>query len=107
MKYRLPDFVRDYLKPSKLWHSGTVTCLAVDAFGTKLISGSADHSCCIWSIESDGTIKRNPVQTLFGHSKAIAGVAISTELDMAVSGMLLYVYRLVSIILYALEMYKT
>ena len=28
---------------------------------------------------------KNPVQTLFGHSKPIVGVAISTELDMAVS----------------------
>ena len=69
----------------RLWHSGRVTCLACDAFGSKLITGSEDRSCCIWSIEPNGTIKANPLQTLFGHSEAISGCAISTELDMAVS----------------------
>ena len=69
----------------RLWHSGRVTCLSVDAFGSKLITGSADHSCCIWAIEKEGTIKANPLQTLFGHSCPISGCAISTELDMAVS----------------------
>ena len=69
----------------RLWHSGRVTCLACDAFGSKLITGSEDESCCIWSIEPNGTIKANPLQTLFGHSEAISGCAISTELDMAVS----------------------
>jgi WD40 repeat protein len=69
----------------RLWHSDTVTCLSIDKFGSKLISGSSDHSCCIWLIETNGQIVKNPVQTLFGHSKPIVGVAISTELDMAVS----------------------
>ena len=43
---------------------GPVTCLSCDAFGSKLITGSADRSCCIWSIESNGTIKANPLQVL-------------------------------------------
>ena len=69
----------------RLWHSGRVTCLSCDAFGSRLITGSEDRSCCIWSIEQNGTIASNPLQTLFGHSEAISGCAISTELDMAVS----------------------
>ena len=40
----------------RLWHSDTVTCLSIDKFGSKLISGSSDHSCCIWVIESNGQI---------------------------------------------------
>ncbi|KAG9337759.1 hypothetical protein JZ751_028257 [Albula glossodonta] len=54
-----------------------VTCLALDLCGIYLISGSRDTTCIVWQVIQ---------QVLCGHDQEVTCVAISTELDMAVSG---------------------
>ncbi|OWK02816.1 hypothetical protein Celaphus_00010604 [Cervus elaphus hippelaphus] len=61
-------------------HLDVVTCLALDTCGIYLISGSRDTTCMVWRL------MQQPVQVLYGHEAAVSCVAISTELDMAVSG---------------------
>uniref|UniRef100_A0A3B3CRJ3 Neurobeachin-like protein 2 n=1 Tax=Oryzias melastigma TaxID=30732 RepID=A0A3B3CRJ3_ORYME len=67
-----------------------VTCLALDLCGIYLISGSRDTSCIVWQVLQQGEfscgLSPRPVQILSGHDQEVTCVAISTELDMAVSG---------------------
>ncbi|XP_064814928.1 neurobeachin-like protein 2, partial [Oncorhynchus masou masou] len=67
-----------------------VTCLALDLCGIYLISGSRDTSCIVWQVLQQGEfssgLSPRPVQVLCGHDQEVTCVAISTELDMAVSG---------------------
>ncbi|XP_056300146.1 neurobeachin-like protein 2 isoform X3 [Pseudoliparis swirei] len=71
-------------------HIDVVTCLALDLCGIYLISGSRDTSCIVWQVlQQDGFssgLSPRPVQILCGHDQEVTCVAISTELDMAVSG---------------------
>ncbi|XP_031760024.1 neurobeachin-like protein 2 isoform X1 [Xenopus tropicalis] len=71
-------------------HIDVVSCLALDLCGIYLISGSRDTTCMIWQVLQQGGIScglsPKPVQVLFGHDDEVTCVAISTELDMAVSG---------------------
>ncbi|XP_072116392.1 neurobeachin-like protein 2 isoform X3 [Mobula birostris] len=71
-------------------HIDIVTCLALDLCGIYLISGSRDTTCMVWQIIQQGGfacgLAQKPVQVLYGHDDAVTCVAISTELDMAVSG---------------------
>ncbi|KAM9851975.1 neurobeachin-like protein 2 [Aulostomus maculatus] len=71
-------------------HIDVVTCLALDLCGIYLISGSRDTSCIVWQVLQQGgfssTLSPRPVQVLCGHDQEVTCVAISTELDMAVSG---------------------
>ncbi|XP_023556435.1 neurobeachin-like protein 2 isoform X5 [Octodon degus] len=71
-------------------HLDVVTCLALDTCGIYLISGSRDTTCMVWRILQQGGVSvglaPKPVQVLYGHEAAVSCVAISTELDMAVSG---------------------
>ncbi|KAM9305247.1 neurobeachin-like protein 1 [Gastrophryne carolinensis] len=71
-------------------HMDIVTCLATDICGIHLISGSRDTTCMIWQISQQGGVSGDlsakPLQILYGHTDEISSVAISTELDMAVSG---------------------
>ncbi|KAG8438231.1 hypothetical protein GDO86_008792 [Hymenochirus boettgeri] len=71
-------------------HIDVVTCLALDLCGIYLISGSRDTTCMIWQVLQQGGIScglsPKPVQVLYGHDDEVTCVAISTELDMAVSG---------------------
>ncbi|XP_077383055.1 neurobeachin-like protein 2 isoform X1 [Festucalex cinctus] len=71
-------------------HIDVVTCLALDLCGIYLISGSRDTSCIVWQVLQQGgfssTLSPRPVQVLCGHDREVTCVAISTELDMAVSG---------------------
>ncbi|XP_023703751.1 neurobeachin-like protein 1 isoform X2 [Cryptotermes secundus] len=76
-------------------HFDLVTCVALDQCGSFLITGSRDTTCVVWDVShlgmgSSSTIHMTPrpVQTLYGHDKAITCVGIMTELDMAVSGSL-------------------
>ncbi|KAJ8020057.1 Neurobeachin-like protein 1 [Holothuria leucospilota] len=71
-------------------HQDVVTCLALDNCGMYLITGSRDTTCMIWEVMyqngvSSG-ISNRPSQTLYGHDDEVTSVAISSELDMAVSG---------------------
>uniref|UniRef100_A0A8P4K618 Neurobeachin-like protein 2 n=1 Tax=Dicentrarchus labrax TaxID=13489 RepID=A0A8P4K618_DICLA len=71
-------------------HIDVVTCLALDLCGIYLISGSRDTSCIVWQVLQQGgfssSLSPRPVQVLCGHDQEVTCVAISTELDMAVSG---------------------
>ncbi|XP_075884079.1 neurobeachin-like protein 2 isoform X3 [Nelusetta ayraudi] len=71
-------------------HIDVVTCLALDLCGIYLISGSRDTSCIVWQVVQQGGfsigLSPRPVQVLSGHDQEVTCVAISTELDMAVSG---------------------
>lgn len=71
-------------------HLDVVTCLALDTCGIYLISGSRDTTCMVWQLLQQGGLSvglaPKPVQVLYGHEAAVSCVAISTELDMAVSG---------------------
>ncbi|XP_034144562.1 neurobeachin-like protein 2 isoform X2 [Esox lucius] len=71
-------------------HIDVVTCLALDLCGIHLISGSRDTSCIVWQVVQQGGfssgLSPRPVQVLCGHDQEVTCVAISTELDMAVSG---------------------
>ncbi|KAM8967194.1 neurobeachin-like protein 2 [Pelodytes ibericus] len=71
-------------------HIDVVTCLALDLCGIYLISGSRDTTCMVWQVLQQGGLSWNlsqkPVQVLYGHDDEVTSVAISTELDMAVSG---------------------
>ncbi|XP_018427338.1 PREDICTED: LOW QUALITY PROTEIN: neurobeachin-like protein 2 [Nanorana parkeri] len=76
-------------------HIDVVTCLALDLCGMYLISGSRDTTCIVWEVLQQGAAQHphfscglspKPVQVLYGHSDEVTCVAISTELDMAVSG---------------------
>ncbi|XP_027270492.1 neurobeachin-like protein 2 isoform X3 [Cricetulus griseus] len=71
-------------------HLDVVTCLALDTCGIYLISGSRDTTCMVWRLLQQGGfsvgLAPKPVQVLYGHEAAVSCVAISTELDMAVSG---------------------
>ncbi|KAM6967984.1 neurobeachin-like protein 2 [Aplochiton taeniatus] len=71
-------------------HIDVVTCLALDLCGIYLISGSRDTSCMVWQVLQQGGFSSGmsprPVQVLCGHDQEVTCVAISTELDMAVSG---------------------
>ena len=58
-----------------LWHSDVITCLAMDALGTKLISGSRDWNCCIWDIDGTTILNNKPTLTLFGHTSPISDVS--------------------------------
>ncbi|XP_076009798.1 neurobeachin-like protein 2 isoform X2 [Genypterus blacodes] len=71
-------------------HIDVITCLALDLCGIYLISGSRDTSCIVWQVLQQGGfscgLSPRPVQILCGHDQEVTCVAISTELDMAVSG---------------------
>ncbi|XP_036393977.1 neurobeachin-like protein 2 isoform X2 [Megalops cyprinoides] len=71
-------------------HIDVVTCLALDLCGIYLISGSRDTTCIVWQVLQQGGfcsgLSPQPVQVLCGHDQEVTCVAISTELDMAVSG---------------------
>ncbi|XP_057195455.1 neurobeachin-like protein 2 isoform X2 [Triplophysa rosa] len=71
-------------------HIDVVTCLALDLCGIHLISGSRDTTCMIWQVLQQGGfssgLSPRPVQVLCGHDQEVTCVAISTELDMAISG---------------------
>ncbi|KAM6339007.1 LOW QUALITY PROTEIN: neurobeachin-like protein 2 [Podargus strigoides] len=71
-------------------HIDVVTCLALDLCGIYLISGSRDTTCMVWQVLQQGGFSSGlapkPVQVLYGHDAEVTCVAISTELDMVVSG---------------------
>ncbi|PSN41666.1 Neurobeachin-like protein 1 [Blattella germanica] len=70
-------------------HYDLVTCVALDQCGSFLVTGSRDTTCVIWDVSQMGTDSApRPVQTLYGHDRAVSCVGIMTELDMAVSGSL-------------------
>ncbi|XP_069790231.1 neurobeachin-like protein 1 isoform X3 [Narcine bancroftii] len=87
---RVTSIAKGKLIGQHIRHMDIVTCLATDYCGIHLISGSRDTTCMIWQILQQGGmpvgLALKPMQILYGHTEEIASVAISTELDMAISG---------------------
>jgi len=72
-------------------HMDVVTCLALDASGTILMSGSKDSTSMLWPIKKQGGVtvgitNPSPFHVLTGHDEAVTCVSIATELDLAASG---------------------
>jgi len=66
-----------------------ITCISIDSCGLYAISGSRDTTVIIWELTGnkiDGSLNPKSVQVLYGHDKSVSCVAISIDLDMAVSG---------------------
>uniref|UniRef100_A0A6I8N9W9 Neurobeachin-like protein 2 n=1 Tax=Ornithorhynchus anatinus TaxID=9258 RepID=A0A6I8N9W9_ORNAN len=87
---RVTSLPRGRLLCQLIRHIDVVTCLALDLCGIYLISGSRDTTCLVWQVVQEGGLSvrlaPKPVQVLYGHVAAVSCVAISTELDVAVSG---------------------
>ncbi|XP_029820534.1 neurobeachin-like protein 2 [Manacus vitellinus] len=86
----LSQYPVQFHTPERTWEWDVVTCLALDLCGIYLISGSRDTTCMVWQVLQQGGFSSGlapkPVQVLYGHDAEVTCVAISTELDMAVSG---------------------
>ncbi len=82
-------------------HMDVITCLSLDHGGNYVMSGSRDTTSIVWEVypvsgsggeygssgSAQGEVPNpRPIQVLSGHDKAVSCVALSTELDMAVSG---------------------
>ncbi|XP_013384976.1 neurobeachin-like protein 1 [Lingula anatina] len=71
-------------------HEDVITCVALDYCGTHLMTGSRDTTCMIWQVAfqsgASSGLDSKPLQVLYGHDKEVTCIAISVELDMAVSG---------------------
>eukprot|EP00794_Sanderia_malayensis_P017323 gene17323-19056_t len=71
-------------------HLEVVTCLSLDPSDRYFISGSRDTRCMVWRIEHHSgvatDVTKRPLQTLYGHDDVVNTVAMSWELDIAVSG---------------------
>lgn len=88
-------------------HRGQINCLEVGGEGEMMVTGGDDATCRIWIVDhnalaaaiTDGFVKSSLVKepketkfyhvhTLLGHVTTISCVAISTKLDVVVSGSL-------------------
>lgn len=71
------------------YHNDTVTCIGLDGDGKHFISGSRDLTCMVWSINHHSGVAQNvsgkPLQVLYGHDNEVTCVAMSWELDLAVT----------------------
>ncbi|XP_067349898.1 neurobeachin-like protein 1 isoform X7 [Channa argus] len=87
---RVTSLVKGKTVAQHIRHMDIVTCLSTDYCGIHLISGSRDTTCMVWQVLQQGGapvgLNPKPVQVLYGHIDEVVSVAISTELDMAVSG---------------------
>uniref|UniRef100_A0A672I199 Neurobeachin-like 1 n=1 Tax=Salarias fasciatus TaxID=181472 RepID=A0A672I199_SALFA len=87
---RVTSLVKGKTVGQHIRHMDIVTCLSTDHCGIHLMSGSRDTTCMVWQVLQQGGapagLHPKPVQVLYGHTDEVVSVAISTELDMAVSG---------------------
>ena len=72
-------------------HKDAVTCLtlATDFGHTWLVTGSRDCTLMIWDVNTSGDLPLGsgaPKRILYGHDDAVSCVAVSTVLDVVVSG---------------------
>jgi WD40 repeat protein len=72
-------------------HFEPITCLALDSSGSRhVMSGSRDTTSVIWEMSlpvgASSVITLRPIQVLCGHDKSVSCVALSVDLDLAVSG---------------------
>uniref|UniRef100_T1J5I8 BEACH domain-containing protein n=1 Tax=Strigamia maritima TaxID=126957 RepID=T1J5I8_STRMM len=87
---RVYSLVRGKVVSLVAGHWDVVTCLAIDYFGSRLVSGSRDTTCCVWELVQVGGVtqglSQKPLQVLVGHSSPITCVQVMSELDTVVSG---------------------
>uniref|UniRef100_A0A3Q2CLK2 BEACH domain-containing protein n=1 Tax=Cyprinodon variegatus TaxID=28743 RepID=A0A3Q2CLK2_CYPVA len=87
---RVTSLVKGKTVGQHIRHMDVVTCLSTDHCGIHLISGSRDTTCMVWQVlQQNGApvgLSSKPIQVLYGHTDEVVSVAISTELDMAISG---------------------
>ncbi|GJP52593.1 hypothetical protein CLOM_g11699, partial [Closterium sp. NIES-68] len=73
-------------------HNDVVTCLAVSAQGTSIVTGSADTTVMVWEVERtarsrpEHVVYDKPRLVLCGHDDAVTCIAVRSELDLVVSG---------------------
>jgi len=72
----------------ELQHSRSITCVALSASGTLLLTGAADTTVVLWELEAaaKGAVQPLPLHTLRGHVRELSAVALSHELSLAASG---------------------
>ncbi|CAF1245717.1 unnamed protein product [Adineta ricciae] len=78
-------------------HTDIITCLTLDSTGYILITGSRDTTCIVWYLsfndnrhvhDQEPTSFLTPERILYGHSAEVTCLAVSSELDLVVSGSL-------------------
>ena len=65
-------------------HSRSITCVALSANGSLLLTGAADTTVVLWEMQASG--QAHPLKTLRGHVRELTAVALSFELSIAASG---------------------
>ena len=85
---------------SIIHHTDIITCLTLDSTGYILLTGSRDTTCVVWNLSLDNSYNSgnandldsnsflSPGVTLYGHTSEVTCIAVSTELDLVVSGSL-------------------
>ncbi|KAG8751753.1 hypothetical protein FRC14_007632 [Serendipita sp. 396] len=63
-------------------HEDSVWSVSFSADGSKLVSGSSDHTIRIWDLETEGAM----IKTLRGHTGPVLSVAFSSDSQKVVSG---------------------
>jgi len=70
-------------------HKDVVSCVVLGEDGRTLVTGSVDTTVVVWKIQRvSGTyrISDKPQHVLYGHDDEVTALAVSTELDLCVSG---------------------
>jgi WD40 repeat protein len=62
-------------------HTNDIRAVAVTPDGQRVVSGSRDHTVCVWNLDSS-----KPSATLKGHTYAVWGVAVTPDGKQAISG---------------------
>jgi len=83
--FKLYDVESGKMEQSVQVHHGVVTCIATSLDGRTLVTGSHDTTVMVWELNGSRIVPR-PRLVLFGHEDEVQCVAVSTELDVVVSG---------------------
>lgn len=73
-------------------HSEVITCLAVGADGASVVTGSADTTLVLWAlygapgVATGALASPRPIHILCGHRGRVLCVALSTQMDLVLSG---------------------
>ncbi|KJE96189.1 neutral sphingomyelinase activation associated factor [Capsaspora owczarzaki ATCC 30864] len=68
-------------------HRDVVTCMAMSADGTLLVTGSRDSTVRVWPWSTKKQrCADQPSSTLFGHEHMVSCIAVSTSFDLVASG---------------------
>ena len=68
-------------------HKELVSCVAVSADGSVLVTGSCDTTSIIWALRGSRTgLVAHYCHTLYGHDAAVTCLAVCPGLDLVASG---------------------